>query len=88
MVLHVRAGKGGRAPIVPLSPRLLAMLRALWQASLFRGTNREEQGGQDDIAATAERRMVGILPGRMCRGRDRDPRRGTASNGPSFIEAV
>ena len=44
MVRHVRAGKGGHARIVPLSPRLLAMLRTHWRTTrpagpyLFPGT--------------------------------------------------
>ena len=31
MVLHIRQGKGGKDRLVPLSPRLLAVLRAYWR---------------------------------------------------------
>jgi len=45
MVLHIRAGKGQKERLVPLSPRLLEVLRAYWREYrpatwLFRGVNK------------------------------------------------
>jgi site-specific recombinase XerD len=58
MVLHVRHGKGGKDRLVPLSPRLLGLLRAYWRQYrpgtwLFPG----DKPGQPIAAANMQRRL-------------------------------
>lgn len=61
MVLHVRAGKGGKDRLVPLSPRMLAALRRYWaktrppRAWLFPGRGPEMPITKDAVRKVLKR---------------------------------